>query len=133
MQNNLLKLEIEFQVSASELYKIWFNNEKQKLITGKIASISNREGSRYFIQDGFAFGEIIRLVNNKQILKSWRTLDFSDEMEDCDVEIDFEQTTKGCKIILNQFNIPKELIASCKEFWINNYFSPMQNYFQNLN
>jgi len=133
MINNEIKLEIEFNASASEVFKTWFDNEKQLLITGKTANLSKYEGSRYFVYDGFAYGEIIKLVSGKQILKSWRTTEFSEDMEDSDVEINFVQTTVGCKVTLNQYNIPEEFIDSSKEFWLNTFLNPMQNFFHSLN
>ncbi len=131
MQKKNLEMFLDVPISSGEMYKMWLDANKQRFITGKEVWIAEFEGTRYFLADGYVSGEIVKLISGKKILKSWRTERFTEDDEDTEVEIDFEEYQRGCKIILKHYNIPCEMTNEIKEFWEDSYFKPLATYFVN--
>ena len=74
------KLEIStiLPVKAAMVYTDWTTSKRHTEMTGGEAIIHNEVGSKYSAWDGYIFGKIEELVENKLIQMSWRTADFAE-------------------------------------------------------
>jgi len=134
MKTEKFELSEKFPVAASILYNAWLNSKQHAEITGgRKASIHKKVGSKFKVWDEYISGEILELEEGKRILHSWRTTEFSDEVEDSLLEIILEDNTKGCTLTLKHWNIPQGQGKNYEQGWIDFYFKPMKEYFKMKN
>jgi activator of HSP90 ATPase len=70
------------------------------------------------------------LISNQEIVQSWRTSEFTDNDEDSKLIIRFKEIESGTALTLIHSNIP-EGQTQYKQGWIDHYFIPMKQYFEN--
>lgn len=114
--------------SASEVYKAWLDSSKHSEMTGGEASCSNKVGASFSAWDGYITGKNIALLENEEIIQSWRTSEFNETDEDSELSIKFNETRDGCELIIFHSNIP-EGQTQYEQGWREHYFEPMQAYF----
>jgi activator of HSP90 ATPase len=131
MNTDKFELTYEFPVSSGRLYRAWLSSDEHSAFTGGEASIENIEGSTFTAWDGYIDGKILELEPAKRILQTWRTTDFPLKAEHSFLELLFEDTESGCKLTLYQWNIPEGQGKEYEEGWVEHYFTPMTEYFEN--
>lgn len=128
MQNEF-NLTTVFPVNSRQVYRAWLDSDQHSEMTGGAAEVSNVEGNSFTAWDGYIFGKNITLEPYHRIVQSWRTEDFKDSDEDSTLEILLKDTPRGCRLTLIHSNIPDDQ-PDYKEGWKENYFQPMQEYFE---
>jgi activator of HSP90 ATPase len=125
------KLEIStiLPVKAAMVYTDWTTSKRHTEMTGGEAIIHNEVGSKYSAWDGYIFGKIEELVENKLIQMSWRTADFAEEAQNSQLQVMLEDINNGCKITLKHWNIPDGDGEKYKDGWQEHYFEPMLQYY----
>ena len=88
-------------------------------------------GNSFTAWDGYIWGKNIELKPNKEIVQSWRTSQFNENDEDSNLKIQLRELKNGTELTLVHSNIP-EGETHYKEGWIEHYFEPMKNYFEDL-
>jgi activator of HSP90 ATPase len=122
------ELKETFNVKPSVIYKAWLNSEEHSKMTGGEAQCSNEIGGTFFAWDRYISGTNKSLRINEEIIQSWRTFEFKDTDEDSELIIRLKEIQEGCELTLIHTNIP-EGQTQYKQGWIDNYFTPMKNYF----
>lgn len=128
-------MSIEFTVSTfikappQEIYDAWLSSEGHSAMTGSEAKVSNREGEEFEAWDGYIEGMNVKLEPGKRIVQLWRTLEFSEDDEDSELEVIFEPAPGGTKITINHSKLPPNGMQY-KEGWVDSYFMPMKEYFE---
>ncbi len=89
-----------------------------------------KNGEAYTAWDGYIEGKNLVLIENKQIVQSWRTSESSENNEDSILHIDLTKVNEGPKVTLIHTNIPQGQ-TQYKQCWIDHYFEPMKEYFSN--
>jgi activator of HSP90 ATPase len=117
-----------FTVSPKKIYLAWLNSEKHSAMTGADAHISNKANAHFSAWDGYITGTNIQLISGEKIIQYWRTEDFEDDQDDSIIEIYFDEIPEGTLLTLNHFNL-LEKDTSYEQGWIDNYFTPMEEYF----
>lgn len=131
-----MKFEIKynFEVNAATIFSALLNSEKHSEMTGGEANVSAIIGDQFDAWDGYISGKNIKLINNKYIKPSWRTIQFLENQEDSILEIYFEKIEENAtsiRLIHSNLTGSKEDKAYEKG-WVDNYFQPMTFYFKNL-
>jgi len=127
-------MAIEFEVSAvvpsrpEKIYQTWLDSDGHTQITGGAAKVSAEVGGTFEAWDGYITGTNLVLESNKRIVQTWRTMEFTDDEGDSQVEILFEAVEGGTKVTLIHTNLPAHGMQY-KQGWVDNYFEPMQRYF----
>lgn len=116
--------------SASEVYNAWLDSEKHSDMTGGEANCSDEVGGTFTAWDEYISGTNTSLVQNKEIIQSWRTVEFEESDEDSELIIRLKDIDGGCELTLIHNNIP-EGQSQYKEGWLENYLEPMKIYFDN--
>jgi activator of HSP90 ATPase len=98
-------------------------------MTGSPAKVDSKVGGRFTAWDEYIFGSTLDLDPNKRIVQSWQTSEFPDEAPDSRLEVLFEESKSGTKIILTHLNMPDDQVVSYKQGWEDFYFKPMREYF----
>lgn len=120
-----------FELSAEILYNSWLSSEKHSQMTGGEAHSSSELDGDFSAWDGYIHGRNKELIPNSKIVQSWRTTEFEESDEDSMLTIQFERKGSGTELILEHENIPKGQTQYLKG-WIDHYFNPMHEYFQDL-
>ena len=125
----------EFEVSTfiqappEEIYKAWLDSEGHANMTGGSASVSAEVGGEFEAWDGYIRGRNLELEYGKRIVQSWRTMEFSEDEEDSQIEVTFEWMEDGTKVTLRHTKLPADG-GQYEQGWVDNYFKPMKEYFE---
>jgi activator of HSP90 ATPase len=124
----------EFEVTtiidapAQDIFNAWLNSEQHSAMTGGSANVSAEIGGTFIAWDGYIKGTNLDLQPGIRILQSWRTVEFSDNEPDSQIEVIFEPQSDKTKITLKHTNLPPHGMKY-EQGWIEAYFEPMKEYF----
>ena len=96
-----------FKAKPEVIYQAWLSSQGHSQMTGAEAKCSNKVGGKFTAWDGYISGKNIQLNENKLIVQTWRTSEFSDTDEDSELSISFTETKEGCELNLVHTNIPQ--------------------------
>lgn len=102
-------------------------------MTGSPATASTKAGGAFTAHGGYIFGINLELVDGERVLQTWRTSEFQDSDPDSSIEVTFETSPTGTLITLRHWNIPPGQAEGYQSGWQDHYFTPMHDYFSNLN
>ena len=123
-----LELTITLSTTPSDVYNAFLNSEKHSEMTGGEAIFNNEIGGKFTAWDGYISGENKSLIENEEIIQSWRTTDFDESDEDSELILRFKESNSGCELTLIHANIP-EGETQYNQGWEDHYFTPMKEYF----
>jgi len=126
-------LSVILQASAEKIFNTWLSSRGHTAMTGGKAKFSKKVGGTYTAWNGYITGKNLEIKPYQYIKQSWRTSEFEEEQADSIVEIELKQITPGsCQLTLIHSDLgPKD--AQYEHGWIDNYFEPMQRYFNPSN
>ena len=125
---NLTKV---FSVNPETIYNAWLDSEIHSEIVGSKSVIDPKVNGRFSIWDGYITGWNVELLPNQKIIQNWRTSEFPEDSADSILEIELEEHASGTRLKLTHSNIPDGQSKSYKQGWIDYYFEPMKEYFEN--
>ena len=127
-----LKFEISAEIPGTPgvIYSHWLDSEGHTAMTGGPAETSDEVGGKFSAWGGYISGKNLALVPGEAIIQSWRTTEFTPSEEDSHLEIRFEATAAGTKITIVHTNLPDHGMQY-KQGWVDNYFTPMVEFFAN--
>ncbi len=126
---NHLSLAEIFPVTPDILYNSWLDSVTHAEIIGSSADIDPRVNGKFTIWDNYISGTTTELIPNKKIVQQWRTTEFPENSPDSILELIFEPTKGGTKLILTHKNIPDGQGDEYKQGWKDYYFKPMLEFF----
>ena len=118
-----------FQASPEAVYDTWLDSEGHAAMIGTTAAESNEVGAEFMAHDGYITGKNLELQPGKLIRQSWRTKEFDTAAADSDLEIRLEAEGSGTRLTLKHTNLPEHGMRY-KQGWMEHYFAPMKQYFQ---
>ncbi|MEX1189627.1 MAG: SRPBCC domain-containing protein [Bacteroidia bacterium] len=121
-------LNAEFDVSPKQLFQAWLSSKAHTEMTGGKAKINNKQGASFSAWDGYIKGKNLIIEPFSRIIQSWRTSDFDESEEDSQVELLLLEKDSGTRLTLIHKNLGVDG-EKYKSGWIDNYFKPMQDYF----
>lgn len=113
-----------------EIYQAWLSSEGHTAMTGSPARVEGNTGGEFSAWDGYILGKTLALTPNRQIVQTWRTLEFPDDAPDSRLEVDLEEVAAGTKITLQHVNMPADQVDSYRQGWEDFYFKPMREHFR---
>ena len=123
-----LELVHHFNVPPSVIYRAWLDSAEHTNMTGGQANCSAHIGDSFTAWDDYIEGKNIQLIDNQEIVQSWRTIEFEEDEEDSLLTIRLKETKSGTELTLIHTNIP-EGQTQYESGWVDNYFTPMSEYF----
>lgn len=124
-----LEVTIELPVPAPQLYEAWLDGREHSAFTGGQASVEPRVGGRFSAWGGYIEGETLELEPGRRIVQSWRTTDFEDADPDSRLEVRFEPSGAGTRVVVAHTELPTGGALKYREGWKQFYFTPMKQYF----
>jgi activator of HSP90 ATPase len=125
-----LKLSLTLPATPEDLYDAWLDSKKHAAMTGSDADVDPAENGAFTAWDGYIEGTTIELEPKRRIVQKWRTTDFPEDSPDSLIEVTFEKSEKGTKLILVHTEIPEGQKEDYRQGWKDFYFNPMKDYFQ---
>ena len=128
---------IEFRISdlitASPeiIYHAWLNSKEHGLMTGSPAEISDQVDGAFSAWDGYISGKNLELNPTLRILQSWRTTEFDESDPDSLLEITFISEGNATRVTIRHTELPNHGMQY-QQGWIEAYFNPMKQYFDQL-
>jgi uncharacterized protein YndB with AHSA1/START domain len=124
--------EIEAFVAAepARVYKAWLDAREHALLTGGgEATVEPWVGGRFTAFDGYVHGIILGLDEGRRLVQTWRTVDFTPEMRDARVVVEFEATKGGTTVRVRQTDTPVDQRARYERGWNEHYLKRMARHF----
>lgn len=127
---------MQFTVSAiipakrRKIYRAWLNSKKHSAMTGGKAKVSKKVGDSFTTWDGYISGTNLILDRKKRIVQNWRTSEFDENEASSQLEVLFKKVKNGTEITIIHSNLPDHG-AQYQQGWVDNYFTPMKEYFGN--
>jgi uncharacterized protein YndB with AHSA1/START domain len=118
-----------FQATSEQLYQAWLDSDNHSAMTGGSAKISPEIGAAFTAWDGYIQGRNLELTPPSRIVQAWRTSKFAESDPDSLLEIRFEPEEGGTRLTLRHSQLPAHGTIY-EQGWIDNYFQPMQQFFQ---
>ncbi|WKZ34811.1 MAG: SRPBCC family protein [Anaerolineales bacterium] len=126
---NEFKISETFNASAETIYRAWLSTEGHTSMTGSPAKMNGTLNGDFTAWDGYIWGMILELQENRKIVQAWRTGEFPENAEDSHVEVLFEEANGTTKITISHSNIPEGQMENYRQGWEDFYFKPMKEYF----
>ena len=129
-------MSINFEVSdiipapPEEIYSAWLDSTEHSNMTGGRAEVSAVVGETFKAWDGYIQGKNLELTFPNRIFQHWRTTEFDEADKDSELEILLEPLDGGTKVTLRHTALPEHGMQY-QQGWIDSYFIPMKEYFQN--
>lgn len=79
----------------------------------------------------YIFGKNIKLEVGKKIIQEWKTTEWPDYPPSI-LEYSFENKDNGTELSMVHSNVPAEQSESYRQGWIDFYWEPLKNYFENI-
>ncbi|MBE0526389.1 MAG: SRPBCC domain-containing protein [Candidatus Thorarchaeota archaeon] len=125
-----LKLSVTILAEPEDVYCAWLDSKKHSDMTGSEAIVDPKINGGFTAWDGYIEGITIEMEPNNRIVQKWRTTGFPSDSPDSIVEILFEGSKNGTKMILIHTEIPEGQSEEYKKGWKDFYFDPMKAYFK---
>ncbi len=122
------KVKHVFKASPGKVYNAWLDSDKHSEMIGAKSIMNTDVGASFSVWDDYISGRNLELVSEQKIVQSWRTLDFKENDKDSIVEIELRSIENGCELTLTHSSIPENQ-PNYQEGWVENYFKPMEDFF----
>jgi activator of HSP90 ATPase len=126
-----VKQSIILPATPTDVYEAMLQAKKHAAFTGSKATCSPRVGGKFTAYDGYIWGKNLELVKSKKIVQEWQTADWPAGALPSIVEFTFEARKGGTKLTMVHSDVPAEQAESYRQGWIDYYWDPMREYFQN--
>jgi activator of HSP90 ATPase len=123
--------EILFKATPSQVYDALIDSNQFSQVTGGAPTeISNEAGGAFSLFGGMISGRNIELVPNERIVQAWRAGNWDAGVYSV---ARFELKVKGAETLLvfNHTGFPEEQSKHLSNGWEENYWGPLQKYFEN--
>ncbi len=137
MKTKTIRQTVDFEgVTPEQVYLTLMTSKGHTDATGGTACIEAKAGAPFTAWDGYIRGTNKQLVAGKKIVQTWRTSEFSDDMEDSILTIELKPAKSkngktGTQLKLTHSNVPAEQADNYDQGWHDNYWEPMKSYFAN--
>jgi activator of HSP90 ATPase len=118
---------IELESNVADIYKALTDPALLSRLTGMSAEMETWEGGRFHAWNNKSHGFIMRLIENKRIVQSWRHDDFPDGMYSI-VIMDMEITETGSRVSFNHIGVPEDSSGWLTETWKRDFWVPLSEH-----
>ena len=95
-----IELVTELPASPSEIYEAFLDAELHAAMTGAGATSDPSLGGSFTAWDGYIEGRYLELEPGARLVAAWRTSDFEPGSGDSRIELRFEPTARGTRLVL---------------------------------
>lgn len=125
MRLHTIELGTDLFVPAALVYDTWLDTARHSRLAQAPALIDPRVGGQVSLWGGSVTGELVYLERPRVIAQTWRTVDFTPEMDDSRLELSFEDRVNGCHVRVVHGHIPAAMVSMFRSAWTQYYFPRM--------
>lgn len=129
MPNTICKTVV-LPAAPAELYEMYMDPSVHAEITGAPAKISEEPDSPFEAFGGLLSGSTIRVIKNRLIVQSWRSVNFGKKDPDSTLILSFTPEDDDGRIDLVHLAVPDSDFQGVSGGWESRYFAPWLNYLQ---
>jgi activator of HSP90 ATPase len=111
------------------VYQTWLDPLKQGAITESMATVDPRPDGRITLWGGVVTGKIISMDPPKEIVQTWRTVEFPKLGASSKLRLQFLSHKKGTRIVVSHEDIPPLMLEQFRYAWEEFYFPRLQVHF----
>src|SRR5688572_1405477 len=123
--SNPIQQTVTFKASPHEVYEALMDSAKHSAFSGGTAEISREVGGEFSAYDGYISGRNIRLLPDREIVQSWRAVDWP-EGHFSTITFVLLPITDGTRLNFTHVDVPEGTEAEFEQGWIDNYWEPMK-------
>ena len=117
--------------TPDEVYDAILKAKKHTDFTGSKATSDPKVGGKFTAYDGYIWGKHIELVKGQKILQEWQTTEWPADAQPSIVEIILKEKEGATELTMVHSSVPAEQAESYRQGWIDYYWDPLKEYFQN--
>ena len=110
--------------SPKQLYELYMDSKKHSEATGAPAELSNSEGGKYSVHNGWIGGSNLKLIKDQLIVQSWRAQGWSETDPDSTFIIYLEPKGDSTVVHAVHANVPDNEYDSIEKGWHKHYWEP---------
>lgn len=116
--------------SPKQVYDALVTARIHAAVTGAAATGAARVGGRFTAWDGYINGVHRKLVPGKRIVQDWSTTEWPEGAAPSRVDITLKPAKGGTELKMVHSNVPASQAAGYRQGWIDYYWTPLRNYFE---
>ena len=124
-----LQLHADVLAPPAVVYKTWLDPIQQGAITESIAAIDPRLEGEVRLWGGAVTGRILSLDPPKEIVQTWRTVDFPKLGPSSKLRLQFRAHKNGTRLVVSHEDIPPLMLDQFRFAWEEFYFPRLQIHF----
>lgn len=125
----LIQQKVRFPVGAQRLYRLYLDAKEHGGALGSKVVVRAKEGSAFSSWDGYISGKILRLVEGRQVVQTWRASDWASTDPDSILILSFNDVPGGGEIEMVHAGVPGNQAASLAKGWNDYYWAPWKAHF----
>ncbi len=110
--------------TPAKLYEFYMDSKLHSKLTGAPAKITKKVGSPFSAHGNYISGRNLHLVPNKQIVQTWRGMDWKKSDLDSVFSINLEQAGKDTILHAVHSNVPDKAAPGINKGWHDHYWKP---------
>lgn len=117
--------------SPEDVFNAYLDPKTHSAFTGAKATGAPKEGGKFTAWDGYIFGKFIKLEKGRRIVQEWMTSEWPEGYEPSLLDLTFVGNGEGTEIHMVHSKVPEEQAEEYRQGWIDYYWKPMKEYFEN--
>ena len=109
MQLRTLEAAVQIWSPPTAVFDAWISPVTHTALSGHPAFVDARVGGRFQLWGGSVKGEFVHLARPHVVAQTWRTDDFTAQMEDSRLEVSFKPVGAGTRLQVVHAWIPASL------------------------
>jgi uncharacterized protein YndB with AHSA1/START domain len=123
-----IKQRVKFKADPATIYDLLADSRKHSAFTGKPATISEKVGGPFSLNENDVTGINVDLVPGRRIVQAWRHRRFPEGIFSMAAFTLKATPDGGTELVLTHRGVPKDLIPETEEAWRSQYWSRMKDY-----
>jgi len=117
-------------VKPQEVYDALVDPRKHTAFTGAKATGQAKVGAKFTAWDGYITGRHLQLEPGKRLVQEWSTTEWPASVPPSRLEWTFQKKGDGTEVTMVHSEVPAEQAESYRQGWIDNYWDPLKQYFE---
>ena len=113
-----------------EVYDALVDPRKHTEFTGAKATGQAKAGAKFTAWDGYITGKHLQLEPGKRLVQEWSTSEWPANAPPSQLEWTFLRKGDGTEVTMVHSGVPAEQAESYRQGWIDSYWEPLKQYFE---
>ncbi len=130
-ETKTIRQSVVLPAKPAEVYDAFMTAKEHAAFTGSKATCDAKVGGKFTAYDGYISGKNLELEPGRRIVQEWQTTEWPAGAAPSIVEFVFKDHKDGTECTMVHSEVPAEQAESYRQGWIEYYWKPLKEYFQN--